>query len=105
MSGGLFSPLVEKAFRLAARSHRNHNRKASDVPYISHPASVALILSRAGIDDEEILAAALLHDAVEDTDLRLEDLRAEFPREVCAYVEVLSEQKKGDDGRRRNQLK
>lgn len=98
MTGGLFSPLVERAWRLAARSHRNHTRKASDLPYITHPSSVALILARAGFDDENLLAAALLHDAVEDTDCELEALSAEFPAEVGRYVAALSERKRDDAG-------
>jgi len=98
MTGGLFSPLVERALRLAARSHREHTRKGSDVPYITHPLSVALILSRAGIDDDKILAAALLHDAVEDTECSLEELGGEFPAEVADYVEALSERKRDESG-------
>ena len=45
----LFRPVVERAMRWAARSHRNHHRKASDLPYLSHPASVAMILLRVGL--------------------------------------------------------
>ena len=64
MNGVLFSPLIERAMRVAACNHRHHHRKSSDLPYITHPAGVALILLRAGFDDEELLAAALLHDVV-----------------------------------------
>ena len=39
----LFSPLVERAMRVAAKAHRGQNRKQTDCPYISHPAAVALI--------------------------------------------------------------
>ncbi len=98
MTTGLFSPLVERAWRLAARSHRDHTRKASDLPYITHPSSVALILSRAGFDDEKILAAALLHDAVEDTDCSLQAIQADFPPEVARYVAELSERKRDTAG-------
>jgi (p)ppGpp synthase/HD superfamily hydrolase len=98
MTTGLFSPLVERALRLAARSHREHTRKGSDVPYITHPLSVALILSRAGIDDDKILAAAVLHDAVEDTDCNLEEVSRDFPAEVASYVDSLSERKRDASG-------
>ncbi len=97
----LFSPLVERAMRFAARQHRDHCRKASDLPYISHPASVALILSRAGIEDDDVLAAALLHDVVEDCDCTLDEIEAEFSETVREYVEALTETKHAPDGRKR----
>ena len=59
----LFSPLLERALRFAADRHRNQTRKATDIPYITHPISVAWILQRAGFDDEVLLAAALLAGA------------------------------------------
>ncbi|HVV99598.1 MAG TPA: HD domain-containing protein [Planctomycetaceae bacterium] len=87
--------------RVAARAHRNQHRKASDLPYITHPASVALILVRAGFTDEALLAAALLHDVVEDTSYGAEILAAEFPPLVAEYVAALSERKLDDSGRKR----
>lgn len=102
MSGRLFSPVVERALRVAARCHRHHRRKASDLPYLTHPAGVALILLRAGFGDEEILAAALLHDVVEDTDYSLEQMEAEFPAGVAEYVAVLTERKRDSDGTKRS---
>lgn len=89
----LFSPLVERAMRVAARSHRHQTRKASDLPYISHPAGMAILLARAGFDDDCLLAAALLHDTIEDTDYSTEELAEEFPAEVGRYVAALTERK------------
>ena len=89
----LYSPLVEKAFRVAADAHRNQTRKASDLPYFQHPASVALILARAGFDNDELLTAAALHDTIEDTDCTVELLIAEFPESVVNLVLECSEQK------------
>jgi (p)ppGpp synthase/HD superfamily hydrolase len=89
----LHSPLVEKAFRVAADAHRNQTRKASDLPYFQHPASVALILARAGFDDDELLAAAALHDTIEDTDCTIESLTSEFPEAVVNLVLECSEKK------------
>lgn len=97
-----FSPLVERAMRVAAHQHRNHNRKASVLPYISHPCSVSLILLKAEFDDDEIIAAALLHDVVEDTDYSIEELNAEFPTKVAEYVAVLTERKTAGDGSKRS---
>jgi (p)ppGpp synthase/HD superfamily hydrolase len=92
MTEELFSPLVERAMRVASCRHRGHNRKDSDLPYISHPASVALILRKAGFNDEQVLAAALLHDVVEDTEYSRESLAAEFPARVVEYVLALRTQ-------------
>jgi (p)ppGpp synthase/HD superfamily hydrolase len=102
MTAELFSPLVERALRRAARAHRDHLRKASDLPYVTHLAGVALILARAGFDDEHVLAAALLHDVVEDTPCSLDELAAEFPPAVIEMVRALTERKYERDGRRRS---
>jgi (p)ppGpp synthase/HD superfamily hydrolase len=104
MSKALFSPLVERAMRVAAAAHRHHHRKGSDLPYITHPMHAALILLRAGIDDEEILAAALLHDVVEDTDHTLELLATEFPPRIVRLVAALTERKLDHVGRKRSWL-
>ncbi|MFQ5731246.1 MAG: HD domain-containing protein [Planctomycetaceae bacterium] len=90
---GLFAPLLERALRFASRAHRDQVRKSSDVPYLSHPLAVAVILSRAGFDDDHVLAAALLHDVVEDTPVSLNRLAAEFPDDVVQIVDALSEKK------------
>jgi (p)ppGpp synthase/HD superfamily hydrolase len=97
-----FSPLVERAMRVAARCHREQTRKASDLPYLTHPASVAILLTKAGITDDAILAAALLHDVVEDTDCSLEELAAEFPPKVIEFVAALTEVKRDDAGQKRS---
>lgn len=102
MSGQLFSPLVERALRVSAVCHREQHRKASDLPYITHPMGVAMILARDGFEDEHILAAALLHDVVEDTSCTLEELAAEFPAEVITYVAALTERKRDTGGQKRS---
>lgn len=94
----LFSPLIEKALRVAATAHRNQMRKASDLPYFQHPASVVLILTRCGFRDEELLAAAALHDTIEDTDCTVESLAADFPNAVVRIVQECSEAKKDASG-------
>jgi (p)ppGpp synthase/HD superfamily hydrolase len=94
------SPVVEQAFRFAARAHRDHFRKASDLPYVVHPAAVALILQKAGVDDEDILAAALLHDTVEDTEATIEDVGNEFQERVVRLVSAVTEEKRDSFGRK-----
>ncbi|GAB2550463.1 RelA/SpoT family protein [Brachybacterium huguangmaarense] len=77
--------LIERAYRVAEQAHRGQFRKSGD-PYITHPVSVATILADLG-SPKEVLAAALLHDTVEDTDYSLDRLRAEFGDEIALLVD------------------
>ena len=77
--------VVERAFSAAEAAHRGQLRKSGD-PYITHPVAVAEILVEFGLDPATI-AAALLHDTVEDTSYSLEKLRADFGDEVANLVE------------------
>ena len=96
--GPLYSPVVERAFRVAANAHRDQTRKASDLPYFQHPASVVLILARCGFDDDHLLAAAVLHDTIEDTDCTVESLTGEFPADVVQLVQECTEAKRDASG-------
>ncbi|WP_442951302.1 RelA/SpoT family protein [Paenarthrobacter sp. Z7-10] len=77
--------LIQRAFVVAERSHQGQKRKSGD-PYITHPVAVATILAELGMTGTT-LAAALLHDTVEDTPYKLEELRAEFGSEVAMLVD------------------
>jgi len=88
-----YSERYEAALALAARVHREQTRKGSDVPYIAHLAHVSVILIRHGFG-EDLAIAGLLHDAVEDQDLPLEDIEAGFGPEVAAMVSALTERKR-----------
>ena len=77
--------IVERAFIAAETAHRGQLRKSGD-PYITHPVAVAEILVEFGLDPATI-AAALLHDTVEDTNYSSDALRAEFGDEVATLVE------------------
>jgi (p)ppGpp synthase/HD superfamily hydrolase len=92
---------MERAWRIAGLAHAGQKRKATDIPYLVHPAAVALILQRSGFADENLLAAAILHDVVEDTDWTLAQLADQFPAEVLEIVDVLTEKKHDDAGRKR----
>jgi guanosine-3',5'-bis(diphosphate) 3'-pyrophosphohydrolase len=59
--------LVEKALRIAVLYHKDQKRKVDNLPYIVHPVMVALKLAKYGFDDV-VIAAALVHDILEDTD-------------------------------------
>ncbi len=76
---------ISKAYTVAAEAHQGQNRKSGE-PYITHPVAVATIVAELGLDDITI-AAALLHDAVEDTGLSLEDVDLEFGQEVAEIVD------------------
>ncbi|WP_197453778.1 HD domain-containing protein [Caulifigura coniformis] len=92
---------MERAWRVAAIAHAGQHRKATEIPYLVHPAAVALILQRSGFADEHLLAAAVLHDVVEDTDWTLERLADQFPPDVLEIVDVLTEKKHDEQGVKR----
>src|SRR5665647_961684 len=77
--------LISRAYAVAEEAHRGQYRKSGDA-YITHPGAVATILGEPGMTPAT-LAAALLHDTVEDTDYSLETLRAEFGPEVAMLVD------------------
>ncbi|PSK96931.1 GTP pyrophosphokinase [Haloactinopolyspora alba] len=77
--------VIEKAYRVAARAHSGQKRKSGD-PYITHPLAVTTILAELGMTPPT-LAAALLHDTVEDTEYGLDQLRAEFGDEIAMLVD------------------
>jgi GTP pyrophosphokinase len=77
--------LIERAYAAADRAHAGQKRKSGE-PYITHPVAVAQILADLGIGAKTI-AAALLHDTVEDTDYTLDELRADFGDEVAMLVD------------------
>ena len=78
-------PLIDKAYRLAEKSHAGQFRKTGE-PYIEHPVSVAGILAEMGMDSA-CIAAALLHDVVEDTDVSLEEIEKEFNKDIALLVD------------------
>ncbi|MDI3194971.1 MULTISPECIES: RelA/SpoT family protein [unclassified Pseudarthrobacter] len=77
--------LIQRAFEVAEQSHRGQKRKSGD-PYITHPVAVATILAELGLSGTT-LAAALLHDTVEDTPYTLADLKKDFGPEVAMLVD------------------
>ena len=77
--------LLARAYAVAERCHEGQKRKSGD-PYITHPVAVATILAEMGMTGA-ILAAALLHDTVEDTEYSLEQLTKEFGEEIAKLVD------------------
>ncbi|MFH5804200.1 HD domain-containing protein [Alienimonas sp. DA493] len=94
-----YPPLLTRAARYAALAHAGQTRKDSAEPYVTHPLAVMTLLCRAGWgDDEELLAAAALHDVLEDTEVTPEELAETFPPRVCGLVRALSERKRDERG-------
>jgi guanosine-3',5'-bis(diphosphate) 3'-pyrophosphohydrolase len=87
--------LLLKALSFAANKHRHLCRKGSPpIPYINHPIALADLLVRtANVRDAEIIAAALLHDTVEDTDTTFAELEAEFGPVISQLVAELTDDK------------
>jgi GTP diphosphokinase / guanosine-3',5'-bis(diphosphate) 3'-diphosphatase len=77
--------LIAQAYETAAEAHRGQRRQSGE-PYITHPLAVARIVAGLGLDDVTI-AAALLHDAVEDTGVTLADIEDDFGPEVAGIVD------------------
>ena len=89
------SQLVVRAAAFAAHAHRAQRRKSEgDIPYINHPLEVAQILAEtAGVSDPVVLAAAILHDTVEDTDALPIDLITRFGVRVATLVDEVTDDK------------
>ncbi|MEY3582563.1 MAG: pyrophosphokinae [Actinomycetota bacterium] len=80
--------LINAAYEMASAAHINQSRMSGEL-YISHPIAVARIVAEIGLD-EVSLVAALLHDAVEDTEITLTDVEARFGSEVAGIVDGLT---------------
>jgi (p)ppGpp synthase/HD superfamily hydrolase len=90
-----FTHKIQKAINTATRLHTsiNQRRKGSDLPYIVHPFSVAMILS-AYTDDEDVIVAGLLHDILEDVPgYNIGDMERDFGKKVALLVKGVSEDK------------
>ena len=77
--------MISRAYESAREAHRDQNRSSGE-SYINHPLAVARIVADIGLDETSI-AAALLHDAVEDTEITLADVERDFGAEVAAIVD------------------
>jgi guanosine-3',5'-bis(diphosphate) 3'-pyrophosphohydrolase len=80
--------LLFRALAFAAHKHRDQRRKDAEAsPYINHPIALAEVLAgEGGVTDVEVLAAALLHDTIEDTDTTAEELEAQFGGRITGMV-------------------
>ena len=88
----LDTELLDRAIVFAVRAHAGIERRGKGFPYIVHPMEAVEIVATI-TPDQELLAAAVLHDTVEDTDVTIEQIRAEFGDRVAALVASESEDK------------
>jgi guanosine-3',5'-bis(diphosphate) 3'-pyrophosphohydrolase len=87
--------IVLKAAAFAAEKHRNGRRKDEEAsPYINHPIQLAYILVQADVEDPVVLAAALLHDTIEDTNTTQDELEIVFGYEIANIVAECSDDKR-----------
>ena len=80
--------LVLKALDFAADKHRHQRRKGAEAsPYINHPIDLANVLwHEGGVTDAVVIAAAILHDTIEDTETTIDELRQQFGEQICEIV-------------------
>lgn len=90
---GASMDIFDKAIVFAAKAHSGSFRKGTTTPYIVHPMEASAIVATM-TDDKTILAAAVLHDVVEDTDYTIDDITKEFGEDVARLVSAESEDKR-----------
>jgi guanosine-3',5'-bis(diphosphate) 3'-pyrophosphohydrolase len=86
--------LLDEALAFADRKHRHQFRRDGVTPYVEHPKAVmAIVETEFGVRDPETLAAALLHDTIEDTATDYDEIRERFGKRVADMVAVLTKDK------------
>ena len=87
--------LVSEAIAFAVKAHDGMRRKKSQAPYILHPMEAAVIVGSM-TDDQNLIAAAVLHDVVEDADITIEEIESRFGKRVRELVQSETEDKRAD---------
>ena len=87
--------LVSEAIAFAVKAHDGMRRKKSESPYILHPMEAAVIVGTMS-DDQNLIAAAALHDVVEDAGITIEEIESKFGKRVRELVESETEDKRAD---------
>ena len=87
----LNTTILDRAIVFAVRAHAGTERRGKGFPYIVHPMEAVEIVATM-TNDQELLAAAVLHDTVEDTDTTIEQIRAEFGDRVASFVAAESDE-------------
>lgn len=87
--------LVSEAIAFAVKAHDGMRRKKSEAPYILHPMEAAVIVGTM-TDDQNLIAAAALHDVVEDANIIIDEIEEKFGKRVRELVESETEDKRAD---------
>ena len=87
----LNTAVLDRAILFAVKAHSGTERRGKGYPYVVHPLEAVAIVATM-TNDQDLLAAAALHDTVEDTDVTIEQIRAEFGDRVAALVAVESDE-------------
>ena len=95
MNNPLDTQLFDKALKFATDAHSGTERRGKGFPYIIHPMEAVAIVATI-TSDQELLAAAVLHDTVEDTDVTIDEIRNEFGERVATLVQHETAQLPGD---------
>jgi guanosine-3',5'-bis(diphosphate) 3'-pyrophosphohydrolase len=95
------SDILAEALALATEKHEGQLRADRVTPYVEHPKAVmAIVRDQFGVTDPEVLAAALLHDTIEDTTTDYDELAGIFGKRVASWVAVLTKDKRLPEARR-----
>jgi guanosine-3',5'-bis(diphosphate) 3'-pyrophosphohydrolase len=98
-------PITQRAIEFAQAQHRGQRRPADRAPFLVHPLEVASYLERSGYPDH-VVAAAVLHDVLEDTDAERGELESLFGREVSELVAIVSDAPEiGEEERRKDDVR
>jgi len=95
MNKYLDTDLLDRAIIFAVKAHHNTERRGKGFPYIVHPMEAVEIVASI-TPDQELLAAAALHDTIEDTDVTVDDIRREFGDRIAELVHAESDQINGE---------
>lgn len=87
--------LISEAIAFAVNAHDGMRRKGGEAPYVLHPLEAAVIVGTM-TNDQEIIASAVLHDVVEDTNITIEEIESRFGKRVKELVESETENKRAD---------
>ena len=87
--------LISEAIAFAVKAHDGMRRKGGEAPYVLHPLEAAVIVGTM-TNDQEIIASAVLHDVVEDTNITIEEIESRFGKRVKELVESETENKRSD---------
>lgn len=92
--------IIRSARQFAEKAYEGQTRKYTNETYINHPVAVASLVNDVG-SDNNMIAAALLHDIVEDTPITIHDISKEFSNDIACLVDELTDISKPADGNRK----